>query len=79
MKKANAEFRKNKHKLHMKHCSGDLGIISNFNNQTLVTFEDALGCNGDLPVVVYIDFETTAPTDSCFDPVQKRWLLYRTV
>ena len=56
----------------MQHCSGVPGIVYNFNNQNLVTFEDNLGYKGDLPVVAYIDFETTAPTDSCFDPEQKK-------
>ena len=37
-----------------------------------MTFEDNLGYKGDLPVVAYIDFETIAPTDSCFDPEQKQ-------
>ena len=58
--------------LHMEHCSGVPGIIYNFNNQNLVTFEDNLGYKGDLPVVAYIDFETTAPTNSYFDFEQKK-------
>ena len=37
-----------------------------------MTFEDNLGYKGDLPVIVYIDLETTASTDSCFDPEQKK-------
>ena len=37
-----------------------------------MTFEDDLGYKGDLPVVDHIDFETTASTDSCFDPEQKK-------
>ena len=36
-----------------------------------LTFEDNLGYKGDLPKVAYTDFETTAPTDNCFDPEQK--------
>ena len=55
----------------MEHCSGILGIVYSFNNKNLVTFEDNLGYKGNLPVVAYIDFETTTPTDSCFDPEQK--------
>ena len=58
--------------LHMEHCSGVPGIIYNFNNQNLVTFEDNLGYKGDLPVVAYINFETTAPIGNCFDPEQKK-------
>ena len=64
--------RPDKHKRHMRHCSSIPGIVYNFNNQNLVTFEDNLGYKGDLPVVAYIDFETTAPTNSCFDPKQKK-------
>ena len=56
----------------MEHYSGIPGIVYSFNNKILVTFEDNLGYKGDLPVVAYIDFETTAPTDSCFDPEQKK-------
>ena len=60
-----------KHKRHIEHCPGVPGIVYSFNNQNLVTFEDNLGYKGDLPVVAYIHFETTAPTDSYFDPEQK--------
>ena len=64
--------RSDKQKQHMEHCSGVLGIVYNFNNQNLVTFEDNLGYKGDLPVIAYISLETTASTDSCFDPEQKK-------
>ena len=64
--------RPDKHKRHMEHCSGITGIVYSFNNKNLMTFEDNLGYKGDLSVVAFIDFETTAPTDSCFDPEQKR-------
>ena len=67
--------RSDKQKRHMEHCSGFPGIVYNFNNQNLVTFEDNLGYKGNFPVIAYIDFETAAPTDSCFDPEQKRCLL----
>ena len=39
--------------------------------QNLVTFEDNLKYEGDLPLTAYIDFETTAPTDSFLDPKDK--------
>ena len=55
----------------MEHCSGVPGIVYNFNYQNLVIFEANLGYKGNLPVVAYIDFETTAPTNSCFDTEQK--------
>ena len=63
--------RPDKYKRHIEHCSGVPDIVYSFNNQNLVTFEDKLGYKGDLPAVAYIDFETTAPTDNCFDPEQK--------
>ena len=33
---------------------------------------DNIGYKGDLPLVAYMDFETTAPTDNCFNPEQER-------
>ena len=39
-----------KHKRHMEHCSGILGIVYSFSNKNIVTFEDNLGYKGDLPV-----------------------------
>ena len=38
-------------KQHMEHCSGVPGIVYNFNNQKLATFEDNPGYKGDLAVV----------------------------
>ena len=35
------------------------GVIYNFENQSLVTFEDNLKFMGDLPSPAYFDFETT--------------------
>ena len=62
--------RADKHKRHVDNCSGINGIVYNFNNQNLVTFEDSLKYKGDLPMVIYFDYETTAPTDNCLDPEQ---------
>ena len=47
------------------------GVIYNFNTQSLIRFQDNFHAKGDLPFVIYFDFETTAPTDNCFDPEQK--------
>ena len=52
----------------MENCLGVPGVIYNFNTQSLVSFEDNFHAKGDLPFVIYFDFETTAPTDNCFDP-----------
>ena len=57
---------------HLKHCSGKPGVIHNFTNQSLVSYEDNFKAKGDLPFYVYFDFKTTAPTDNCLDPKQKK-------
>ena len=36
-----------------------------------MSFEDNIGHEGNLPLVAYMDFETTAATDNCFNPEQK--------
>ena len=55
----------------MENCSAVPGVIYNFDTQSLISFEDNFHAKGDLPFVVYFDFETTAPIDNCFDPEQK--------
>ena len=45
---------------HIKKRSGIPGVVYNSTNQNLVTFEDKIGNKGDLPLVVYMDFEATA-------------------
>ena len=55
----------------MENCSGVPAVIYNFHTQSLISFEDNLHAKGDLPCVIYFDFETTAPTGNCFDPEQK--------
>ena len=57
---------------HLKHCSEKPGIIYNFNNSSLISYEDNFKSKGDLPFTMYFDFETTAPTDNSFDPEQKK-------
>ena len=63
--------RADRQKRHVENCSGIPGIVYNFSNQNLVTFEDNLKYKGDLPLVIYFGYETTAPTDNCFNPEQK--------
>ena len=53
-------------------CSGISGIGYNFNTQNFMSFEDNIGYRADLLFVVYINFETTPPTNNCFSPVQER-------
>ena len=64
-------LRPERQKRHMENCSGVPGVIYNFNMQSLISFEDNFHAKGDLSFVIYFDFETTAPTDNCFDPEQK--------
>lgn len=62
---------KRKFDRYMKHCTGKPGVVYDFNNQMLISYEDNFKSKGDLPFSIYFDFETTAPTDNCLDPEQK--------
>ena len=53
---------------HIQNSTGRPGHLYNFNTQSLLIFEENLKCKGDISLVVYIDFETTAPTDTSLDP-----------
>ena len=61
-----------KQKRHTENCSGKPGVVYSFNNQCLISYVDNSGNKGDLPFVIYFDFETTAPIDNCLDPEQKK-------
>ena len=56
----------------MGNCSGKAGVVYNFNNQCLISYQDNCDTKGDVPFVVYFDFETTAPTDNYLDSEQKK-------
>ena len=56
----------------MENCSGKPGVVYNFNNQCLISYQDNFRAKRDVPFVVYLDFETTAPADNCLDPEQKK-------
>ena len=58
----------------MQNCSGRPGSVYNFNNQNLISYQDNFHAKGDVPFVIYFDFETTAATDNCLDPEQKKML-----
>ena len=64
-------LRQERQKRHMENCSGVPRVIYNFNTQSLISFEDNFHAKDDLPFVIYFDFETTAPSDNCFDREQK--------
>ena len=48
---------------HIKHCTGQPGIIYNFNARNLVTFVDYIKYKGDIPLSVYINLETNSPAE----------------
>ena len=59
-------------KRHMENCSGRPGVVYNFNNQNLIRFQYNFHTKGDVPFIIYFDFETTAPTGNCLDSEQKK-------
>ena len=64
--------REERQKRHTENCLGVPGVIYNFNTKTLISFQDNFNSKGNLPFVMYFDFETTGPTDNNFDPEQKK-------
>ena len=68
-------LRQDRHKRHVENYAGIPGIVYNFKTKNLITFQDNFDAKGDLPFVMYFDFETTAATDNIFDPEQKKCLL----
>ena len=64
-------------KRHINYCSGRPGVIYNFNNQNLVSFQGNFHVKGDVLLVVYFDYETTVPADNCLDPEQNKCLLFQ--
>ena len=56
---------------HIKVCASKPGVVYDFNLQNVVTFEDDIKYKGDIPLRVFADFETTAPTDDCLNPENK--------
>ena len=59
-------------KRHMINCPGRPGVVYNFNNQNLISYQDNFHAKGDVAFVIYFDFETTARTDNCLDSEQKK-------
>ena len=64
--------RKDKFDRHIKNCTGRPGYVYNFNTQNLLTFEKSLKFKHDIPLTAFIDFETTAATDDCLNPENKK-------
>ena len=69
---SNYYSRKDKYDRHVENCTGRRGCVYNFNTNSLLTFEENLKYKGDIPLVACIDFETTAPTDDCLDPENRK-------
>ena len=40
--------------------------------QSVLSFEQYLKYKVDIPLIAYIDFETTTPTDECLDPENRK-------
>ena len=57
---------------HSKNCLGIPGIVYNFNNQNLISYQDNFNVKGDVPFIIYFDFETNAPTFNLADPEQTK-------
>ena len=60
--------KKNVFERHIKQCSGKPGVVYNSDIQNIVTFEDNIKYQGDLPFSIYADFETTAPNSDFTSP-----------
>ena len=56
-------LREDRHKRHVEKCAGIPDIVYNFNTKNLITFQDSFNAKGDLPFVMYFDFETTFEFD----------------
>ena len=55
-------------KKHISICAAREGITYLFDNDQIINFQDNLKCLGDVPITVYLDFETTTCDSAFFDP-----------
>ena len=56
----------------MENCSGRPGVVHNFNNQNVISYQDNFCAKGNIPFAIYFDFKTTAHMDNCLDPEPKK-------
>ena len=63
---------KDKFDYHFENCTGRPGYVYNFNIRNLLTLEENLKYKGNVPLIAYIDFETTVQTDECLDPENRK-------
>ena len=61
-----------KQERYTKNCSGLPEVVYNFNNQTLISYQDNFNAKGDVPFVAYFDFETTASTFNYLDQEEQK-------
>ena len=64
--------RKDKFDRRFENCTDRPGYVYSFNTQSLLTFEENLKYKADIPLVAYIDFERTVPTNECYDPENRK-------
>ena len=70
---SNYYARQDKFDRHVESCTGRPGYVYNFNMQSLLMFQQNLKYKGDTPLLGYINFETTAPTDQQWiDPENRK-------
>ena len=67
--------RADKQKRYIENCSGVPGIVYNFYNKNLITFEDNFKSKGDILIAMYSDFEATAPTDNFQSRTKKMFVM----
>ena len=65
-----------KQERHTKNCSGIPGVVYNFNNQNLISYQDNFNAKGDVPFVVSFDLETTAPTFNYLDQKEQKIFVF---
>ena len=56
-------IQKARNQKHIEKCLGVPGVVYNFTNQNLVSFEGNICNKVDLPLVAYMDFETTVTVE----------------
>ena len=56
----------------MENCSGRPGVVHNFNNQNVISYQDNFCAKGNIPFAIYFDFKTTAHMDNCLDLEPKK-------
>ena len=69
---SNFYAKKDTYNRHVENCSGQPGIIYDFNLQNLVTFKDNLKYKGEIPRTAYVNFGTIVPISDYLDPENQK-------